>query len=1122
MSIDDQDPSASPLSDRILERLRLRPGQKAKEIALALGVDRREVNRCLSHALAGRVIQDDLYAWRLREAPAEKPPEDREGPRSELYRLSRYYLECVGYDTGEGINAFASARDGPPDYAELPGLPQAGGMADWWNAPGAERVLSKIRADSRNLQAWIGFPVRLREHRTSRWHGFFVEPVLLWQVTLPEGPGDAYGLTDDIPSPNFAVLRSFAMGDRSATVEEAARLERELGLNAASDDRPELDELIDRLTRIRPDWDWQEAIDPFKCSVEPPLTEIEKTGIYNRAVILPGKRSPYTLGLEAELAALSNVQEPDFATSALSQWLSGTFAQEGTMSSEPLIEVLPMNTEQREAVRSGLNAAHTVITGPPGTGKSQVVTNLLVNAAWRGQRVLFASKNNKAVDVVEARVNGLGNRPVLLRLGSREYQAKLVEYMTAMLSGHVGEDDRVSYEQGLAQHRELTKQFDQLDLEQQTTLKTRNQVDKLEREAEQLRPTFGRDCFNKLDDDKVEAILALAPRLGSAIDRLHPAKPSVFRKISLRLTRTRREMAVRELMGELSGPASHLGLELPDHSALQEPARLRNCVTEMIDLAYGARKILAYQRCLEALRSCTSFEELSKQRQKLTSDIAENSSRLWRDWVQLTPSRLTKDERKDVADFAALLQVTSGQDANRVNRDARERARVLQNRVASLFSCWAITSLSARGRVPFASGCFDVLVIDEASQCDIASALPLLFRAKRTVIIGDPQQLRHISAVSRPKDADLQSKYGLIESHAAWMYSVNSLYDLAVGVAGTEQIINLRDHHRSHADIIEFSNQAFYGNKLRVATSYAHLKRPSNREAGIIWQHCEGDVTRPGGSSAANPIEARALVASLRDLLISRQYGGTVGVVTPFRAQAQLLQGLIAEDGDLSAIAPARALLIDTVHRFQGDERDVMFFSPVVSRNTPQSVLGFLRSNGNLFNVAITRARGLLQVVGDQFAALDCGIDYLEKFAAYTARLSGEREIADQPSSEQDFGPEYPTVAHPDRVSEWERFFYRVLYKNGIRPIPQYSVEQYDLDFAVIAAGRKLNIEVDGERYHRSWTGELCLRDQLRNQRLIELGWDVKRFWVYEIRDRLPDCVQQVKKWVLSAQEVSE
>jgi len=59
-----------------------------------------------------------------------------------------------------------------------------------------------------------------------------------------------------------------------------------------------------------------------------------------------------------------------------------------------------------------------------------------------------------------------------------------------------------------------------------------------------------------------------------------------------------------------------------------------------------------------------------------------------------------------------------------------------------------------------------------------------------------------------------------------------------------------------------------------------------------------------------------------------------------------------------------------------------------------------------------------------------------------------------------------------------------------------------------------LDIEVDGERYHRNWDGELCRRDQMRNQRLIELGWDVQRFWVYEIRDDLDNCVNRVKTWL--------
>ena len=111
-----------------------------------------------------------------------------------------------------------------------------------------------------------------------------------------------------------------------------------------------------------------------------------------------------------------------------------------------LIEILPLNQEQRRAVIQGLTNPLTVITGPPGTGKSQVVTSLLINAAWKGQSVLFASKNNKAVDVVEQRVNGLGHYPILIRHGSAEYQNKMANHLSTLLSSATNYDSLKEYE----------------------------------------------------------------------------------------------------------------------------------------------------------------------------------------------------------------------------------------------------------------------------------------------------------------------------------------------------------------------------------------------------------------------------------------------------------------------------------------------------------------------------------------------------------------------------------------------------------------------------------------------------------------------------------------------------
>ena len=129
------------LEQRLLLELKRKPGQKATELARAIGVDRREVNRCLSNVLAGLVQQDRSYRWRLRKRTSEIAAVTTNGrASSELERLCRYYLECIGQDSDEGVSAFAASLYGEPDYAELPSLPMLYPESDWWNAAGAGRI----------------------------------------------------------------------------------------------------------------------------------------------------------------------------------------------------------------------------------------------------------------------------------------------------------------------------------------------------------------------------------------------------------------------------------------------------------------------------------------------------------------------------------------------------------------------------------------------------------------------------------------------------------------------------------------------------------------------------------------------------------------------------------------------------------------------------------------------------------------------------------------------------------------------------------------------------------------------------------------------------------------------
>lgn len=450
------------------------------------------------------------------------------------------------------------------------------------------------------------------------------------------------------------------------------------------------------------------------------------------------------------------------------------------------------------------------------------------------------------------------------------------------------------------------------------------------------------------------------------------------------------------------------------------------------------------------------------------------------------------------------------------NPTLKKQFSEMTEKMTQYLLCWAVTSLSAKGRVHFTAGLYDYAIIDEASQCDIASIIPLLYRAKHAVIIGDPKQLSHITTnISKEQDLALIQKYNI---PPAWSYTQMSLYELAAGKVANEDIVHLRDHFRSCTEIIEFSNEEFYDGSLRTATRYDRLKLPRGEKPGIRWIDIKGETKRPSSGSAYNQEESKAVVAELKRL-VSSGYTGSIGLITPFCKQAEEIKRILEKNERqlYDELLKKHEFVADTVYKFQGDERDLMIFSTVVTKTAPVSTIGFLSSTGNLFNVAITRARAMLVIVGDYSYCSRCEVPYLRRFADYYGKLNLSKH--DKPQLKNDnLGREYPWVNNAEQVSDWERMLYSALYDAGIKTTPQYPADKYLLDLAIILEnGRKLDIEVDGEMYHRNWNGELCYRDQLRNQRMFELGWDVKRFWVYQIRDDMPWCIRQIKEWCQSS-----
>ncbi len=1107
--------TTNPLPEQILSLLAQRGALKATQIGQALQADRTAVNQALYGALAGRVVQDKSYRWSaasgLRQAV---PTEVAATPSGPLARLCRYFIDCLAHDAEQGCSVFAASNREDLKYAPLVELPHLRASGTW-SAPmdnEAQRLVQRSRLD-RSAVLYIGYPVLLRYHRTAKWEGYFVEPILL--CPLEAGEGGALQVADEVPSLNFKALRS--LGDGGNVLDDVVALSEELGL-VNDEEPPTLDEIALRLQAVRPDWPWIDSPVLGDRKLKPDISSINAAGIYNYAVVVLGERPNFTKGLEAELKALSVVSEQKIQGTALGQWVGASASSTPIHEDEALIEVVALNSEQRAAVRSALTAHLTVITGPPGTGKSQVVTALLANCAWRGQKVLFASKNNKAVDVVEQRINGLSARPTLIRLGSRQYEARLAEFLMGLLNATAGPEDQSEYDSALESQKRLSVDVTKLELAAQKLVDTRNLVDGLESKVESWRAIFG-EALGQLQTVDPAALRATLLPLEQAAAAADVGNAGFFEGLiwfALRSKRFERLHATTDAT-EVIRALRILKLRAPeravDDAGVKPFLGLVNASRERL---LGIEAIQEYWQALQILSGQRSLEELARQRSVVENRLAENALGLWQAWTRLQPVRLEKADRQALGRYHALLQVIldSSRAREQIPTQSWRQYRDIVPKISHLIPCWAVTSLSAHGKVPFEPSAFDLLVIDEASQCDIASALPLLYRAKRVAVIGDPKQLTHISKLSPRQDAHLQQKHGLPLDLTEWSYSVNSLYALASTQAEGNGFVSLRDHHRSHSDIIGFSNRQFYDGRLRVATPYDRLKRVDPDGPAVRWFHVEGHVRRPPSGSVVNDAEAQAVVKFLRTLVLDRKYEGTIGVVSPYRAHSNRIRDLVNADGTLADRLARLEFIAETAHQFQGDERDVIVFSPVVSRGIAEGSLGFLRKNGNLFNVAITRARAALYVVGDKLAARESRVDYLAGFSKYADEIQDQVRRQEEIQQETVLGPRYPAVARPDLVSDWEKVLYRALFAAGIRSIPQYSVEKYLLDLAVVHEERRLNIEVDGERYHRAWDGELMRRDRLRNQRMIELGWDVKRFWVYQVRDQLDQCVAEIKKWV--------
>ena len=237
---------------------------------------------------------------------------------------------------------------------------------------------------------------------------------------------------------------------------------------------------------------------------------------------------------------------------------------------------------------------------------------------------------------------------------------------------------------------------------------------------------------------------------------------------------------------------------------------------------------------------------------------------------------------------------------------------------------------------------FDLCIMDEAGQCNIASSLIPIIRADDLLLVGDTNQLQPVTVIETDVNDYLMDKYNIKPDYD---YVHNSILSTMLRKDNNSKSILLRYHYRCGKRIAGFVNQRFYEQQLRLLNSN------------------EGSLTYIDVHNTFNPESRNAYDEEARSIvnIIKKNNYHDVGIVTPFVNQAALINQYLQNN----KIYDVKA---GTIHTLQGSEKSVIIMSAALSVKTGKKTMDWIKNNHELINVAVTRAKEQLIFVGDKKA----------------------------------------------------------------------------------------------------------------------------------------------------------
>lgn len=565
-------------------------------------------------------------------------------------------------------------------------------------------------------------------------------------------------------------------------------------------------------------------------------------------------------GVDNAFEAISEMDKENNLSIPLKAFFGRNKSRSGTQK-DPNIVVFDrdkINIDQMRVVYNSMVNHVTYVKGPPGTGKTETIFNVLLSAYANEKTVLVCSNNNHPVnDIFDKMTGSIKHRKMfssdyedvvfpIMRLGSNEEMVETLGKLRKIL--------------------EFAKTKAKTNLKEKATEKSKDRIMSGYQEL--------RGILKDYED-------------------IQETKEKVNKLIKIK--------------------------------AIQKP----DLVNEKIDAQ------------IETLN-----KKIHDMRQIKDSDVTKyaisaSKNNDFQNWIYYSSLiRILKLVNPTYKDLRDIINNPDDEDAVKaLNKYVRDDKNL--RRFTDIFPIIVCTNISC-DKLGSPKPQFDLCIMDESGQCNVATSLIPIVRATDLLLVGDTNQLQPVTVIENETNDFLMEKYNIGKEYD---YVSNSILSTMLRKDGNSKSILLSYHYRCGRSIANFVNKRFYEDQLKLL---------NNQPGKLFYVNVQNDRRHDKRNSYLQ--EARAIVT-----VVKKYNYDDVGIITPFVNQANLINEELKKEGITNVKA-------GTVHTLQGSEKSVIILSSAISPMTGKKTMEWVANNHELINVAVTRAKDSLIFVGDKQA----------------------------------------------------------------------------------------------------------------------------------------------------------